>query len=83
MGFETWHLDLKNGDEVFGLLASETADEIAMKDSKGVLTRYKKSEVAKREKLNTSIMPTGLQATMSTQEFVDLLEFLFAQKKAN
>lgn len=83
MGFETFHIELKNGDDLFGLIASETPEELSVKDSRGVLTRYRKSDVTRREKLTTSLMPSGLQASMSRQEFIDLLEFLFAQKKTN
>ena len=82
MGFEAWQIELKNGDESFGLIASETPDELAIKDTKGIVTRFKKSDVLKREQQKISIMPAGLQATMSTEEFVDLLEFLASSKKA-
>jgi putative heme-binding domain-containing protein len=81
MGFESWHLELKSGDDAYGLLSSDTADEIAIKDSKGIVTRYKKSNVLKREQSKLSIMPAGLQMTMTAQEFVDLIEFLASLKK--
>ena len=42
MGFEAWQLQLKSGDDAYGLKASETADEIAIKDINGLVTRYKK-----------------------------------------
>ncbi len=81
MGFEANQIELKSGDEAYGIITSETETELAVKDAKGILTRYKKSEIAKREQSKNSIMPTGLQATMSTQELVDLVEFLSALKK--
>lgn len=80
-GYEGWAIELQNGDEAFGLLASETEDEIAIKTQNGVTSRYKKSEVVKRQKLATSVMPAGLQLTMSTQELVDLIEFLATLRK--
>jgi putative heme-binding domain-containing protein len=82
LGYETYTLELKSGDEAYGLLASDSADEIAIKDLKGIVTHYKKSDVKDRRQLKTSIMPTGLQAAMTTQEFVDLLEYLASLKKA-
>lgn len=81
-GYETWSIELKNGDEAYGLLVSETADEIAVKAVGAIVTRYKKSDVAKRDQLKTSIMPSGLQQTMPTQDFVDLVEYLSTLKKA-
>jgi putative heme-binding domain-containing protein len=80
-GYEAFQLQLKSGDEAFGLLASETADEIAIKAVGGIVTRYKKSEVAKREQMKLSIMPAGLQQNMSAQELVDLIEYLASLKK--
>ena len=81
-GFEAWNIQLKNEDELFGLITSETPDELTVKSQTGVLTRLKKTDIAKRQKLATSLMPTGLQLTMTTQDLVDLVEFLSSLKKA-
>jgi len=81
-GYEAWQIELKSGDEAFGLIVSETADELAIKDTRTIITRIKKSEIAKRQQMKTSIMPAGLQQTMSTQDLVDLVEYLFSLKKA-
>jgi putative heme-binding domain-containing protein len=80
-GYETWQLQLKSGDEAYGLVASETNEELSIKSVGGIITRYKKADIAKREKVGVSIMPTGLQQNMSTQELVDLVEYLFSLKK--
>ncbi len=81
-GYEAFQLQLKSGDEVYGLIASETADEIAIKAVGGIVARYKKSEVVKRDQMKLSIMPAGLQQNMTTQELVDLVEYLSSLKKA-
>ncbi len=81
VGFETYNLQLKSGDEAFGLMVSDSADEVAIKDLKGIVTRYKKADIVSNRQLKTSIMPTGLQQAMTTQEFVDLVEFLSGLKK--
>lgn len=75
-GFEAWSFTLTNGDEAYGLLASETADEVAVKAVGGIVTRLKKSEIESRQQSKLSIMPTGLQSAMTTQELVDLVEYL-------
>jgi putative heme-binding domain-containing protein len=80
-GYEAWQLDLKNGDEAYGLLASESNDEICIKAQGGIVTRYKKSAVARRTQQKTSIMPAGLAQTMSQQDLVDLVEYLASLKK--
>ena len=81
-GYEAWQIELKSGDEAFGLIVSETADELAIKDTKAIITRIKKSEITKRQQMKISIMPAGLQQTMSTQDLVDLVDYLFSLKKA-
>jgi len=80
-GFEAWNFTLKNGDEAYGLIASETADEVAVKAVGGIITQLKKSEIESRQQSKLSIMPSGLQAAMTTQELVDLLEYLVSLKK--
>lgn len=80
-GFEAWEVQLKSGDEAYGLIVSETADELAVKAVGGIVTRYKKNEIARREQLKLSIMPAGLQQAMSAQDLVDLVEYLFSLKK--
>jgi len=81
-GYETWQIELKNGDEAYGLLSSETEDEIAIKAAGNIVSRYKKSDMVRREKLKSSIMPTGLQQAMNTQDLVDLVEYLSSLKKS-
>jgi putative heme-binding domain-containing protein len=81
-GYEAWQLELKSGDEAYGLIVSETADELTIKDTKAILTRIRKSDITKRQQLKVSLMPSGLQQTMSTQDLVDLVEYLSSLKKA-
>jgi len=80
-GYEAWNLVLKNGDEPYGLIASETADEISLKVVGGLVTKFKKSDIASRQQSKLSIMPAGLQQSMTTEEFVDLVEYLSTLKK--
>ena len=60
---------------------SETADEVLLKDAKAIATHVKKGDIATRRKLKTSLMPVGLQQTMSTQDLVDLVGYLSSLKK--
>ncbi|MDB6110936.1 MAG: Heme-binding protein [Pedosphaera sp.] len=80
-GYEAWQLELKSGDEAYGIIISETAEELTLKDPKAIPTRIKRSEIATRRQLKTSIMPTDLQQTMSTQDLIDLVEYLYSLKK--
>lgn len=80
-GFEAWQIELKSGDETYGLVASETEDEITVKTQNGVSSKYKKAQIKTREKMKLSIMPAGLQQSMSVQDLVDLVEYLSSLKK--
>jgi putative heme-binding domain-containing protein len=80
-GYEGWTVTLKEGDELYGLIASETADELTLKAVGGIVTRVKKSEVVSRRQSRLSIMPTGLHLGMTEQELVDLVEYLASLKK--
>jgi putative heme-binding domain-containing protein len=81
VGYEGWNIKLKSGDEITGLIVSETENELSVKTLGGVITRYKKSDVVSREKMSQSLMPEGLTASMTTQDFVDLIEYLSALKR--
>ena len=80
-GYEAFQLELKNGDEPYGLIASETADEIAIKNNAGIVTRYKKTDVKSRQQMKLSIMPAGLQQAIAVSELVDLIQYLTSLKK--
>ncbi len=80
-GFEAWTVTTQNDEEVYGLLISETGDELAVKDLSGVVQRVKKAGIASRTQSTFSLMPSGLQATMTVQELVDLVEYLSRLRK--
>ena len=81
-GYEAWQIELKDGDEVYGLIVSETADELAVKAQNGIVTNYRKSDIATREQQKLSIMPAGLHQAMSLQDLVDLVEYLASLRKS-
>jgi putative membrane-bound dehydrogenase-like protein len=81
-GYEAWHIQLKSGDDAVGLITSETENEIVLKDVRAISTHIKKADIIQRDKLKLSLMPAGLQQTMSTQDLVDLVEYLSSLKKA-
>jgi putative heme-binding domain-containing protein len=79
-GFEAWLLTMRDGDEVLGLIASETDQEVAVKVPGGQVLRYRKAEIVKRDKQAQSIMPAGMQEALSAQDFADLLTYLSSLK---
>ena len=79
--YEGWELMTRNGGEFSGIIASETADELTLKVQQSAPVRLRKSDVTRRQKLKLSIMPAGLQQTMSMQDLTDLVEYLSALRK--
>ncbi|MFM1769613.1 MAG: hypothetical protein RJA22_2142 [Verrucomicrobiota bacterium] len=80
-GYEGWNVTLRDGEELYGLIASETADELVVKGVGGIVTRVRKAEVTGRRQSRLSIMPSGLQQGLSEQELVDLVEYLASLRK--
>lgn len=81
-GYEAWTVTTTDNEEVYGLIVSETAEEIAVKDLSGIVHRIAKSKLADRLPSQFSLMPAGLQATMSVAELVDLVEYMSQLKRA-
>ena len=79
--YATTSLTLQDGNSALGIQISETADELALKAIGGIVMRYKKAAIAQKATLKTSSMPAGLQAAMTQQELVDLVEYLASLKK--
>jgi putative heme-binding domain-containing protein len=83
VGFEAWRIELKDDNEVYGMLVSETSDELIIKSPGGILNHVKKSEITRRTQQKVSAMPAGLAQLMTSRELVDLVEYLSGLKKAN
>jgi putative membrane-bound dehydrogenase-like protein len=78
-GYEGWHIKMKDGSELMGIIASKTNAEIEVRMPGGLVQKVKASSVKSMEQMKMSMMPTGLTAGMSTQDLANLLGYL--QKK--
>ncbi|HZJ15505.1 MAG TPA: hypothetical protein VFD27_10665, partial [Chthoniobacteraceae bacterium] len=65
-----------------GIVRSETADELVLALPGGVATKFARNQIAKREKLTTSMMPSGLNQALSQDDLVNLVEYLASLKAA-
>jgi putative heme-binding domain-containing protein len=65
-----------------GIIASETDQSIVLKFAGGITAPYEKESILDRSTEPVSMMPAGLQRSMTTQELVDLIEYLTSLKKA-
>jgi putative membrane-bound dehydrogenase-like protein len=79
-GYEAYQIKLKDGSQAFGRILSETEDNIELQYMNTRQT-VKKAEVVSRNMMTNSLMPNNLQATMTEQELVDLVQYLSELKK--
>jgi putative membrane-bound dehydrogenase-like protein len=80
-GFEGYRIDMKDGSTLGGIIASKTETDIDLKLPDGSVVSLKTSDIAAMTQLENSMMPAGLQNTMSTEELVDLVEYLMSLKR--
>ncbi|WP_194778032.1 PVC-type heme-binding CxxCH protein [Pararhodonellum marinum] len=81
-GYEGHIIKTKDGSTYGGVIASRTETDLELKMPGGAVTRLKTSDIASIEQMDNSMMPSGMEKTMSTQELVDLVEYLMSLKKS-
>lgn len=81
MGFETQLFTLKDNGIASGIVRSETKDQITVVLPGGATQNVAKNNIAKREKLTTSLMPVGLSNVLSQDDLINLVEYLASLKK--
>jgi putative membrane-bound dehydrogenase-like protein len=82
MGFETTQLALKDGGLGLGIVRSETPEEVVLALPGGATNKFDKKQITNREKLTTSMMPSGLNQALSQDDLVNLVEYLASLKTA-
>ncbi len=75
-GFAAYMLEFKDGRMLAGVIASETADSITLRQPGGLEETIPRAGVATLTASPTSLMPPGLQRAMTPQELADLLSYL-------
>jgi len=76
----TTNLTTRDGEEFSGVVAGENDATLTLKLGGDLVKQVAKGDIARRETLKVSNMPEGLAAGLSTQEFVDLIEYLATLK---
>jgi putative heme-binding domain-containing protein len=74
-----WIVKLKNGTSANGLLAEENDKQIVLKDGTQKIT-ISRADIDRMKETTLSMMPEGLEATMTEQEFIDLVGFLLTKQ---
>ena len=66
----------RDGQQLVGMIGSETDDEIVMRLIGGIQRRVPKSTITERKRMDASLMPPGLERTMTEADLVHLVEYL-------
>lgn len=80
-GYEGYEVKFKDGSTMTGIISSKTETDLQMKFPGGLVQNYKTANVVSTKKMDTSMMPSGLQEAMTTPELVDLVAYLSTLKK--
>lgn len=75
-GFITHHFEMKDGEEYEGFVTLEAADKVTIRNAAAQEIVILVKDIAKRTKLERSIMPEGLAANLTVKEFASLLDYL-------
>ena len=81
-GYGTVIVETKTGTSFTGILKQSTADQVQLMGVDGKLVAIAKADIKEQSGNTVSLMPEGLQAGLSLQEFTDLIEYLTTLKQA-
>ena len=76
--YRNFQFELKNGDEVLGMIVKEDAASLTVQTgaSDALIQTFKKSDVKEQQPQNSSPMPLGLLNLLSKEEIFDLLAYV-------
>lgn len=78
--YYTVNIFISDGGAFAGFVESEDDASVTLRMGAELLQKIDKRTITKRETVKTSTMPDAVAATLSGQEFVDMIEYLAAQK---
>jgi putative heme-binding domain-containing protein len=76
IGYGTTIVETKSGEEFEGVVKESTADALELIGAEGKRVRIAVGDIKEQRGSTRSLMPEGLQAGLSRQEFTDLIEYL-------
>ena len=71
-----WEAELKNGAKQTGILVSESATDVTLRQTGGIDVTVKRSDLVRLSNSNMSLMTPGLEAGLTVQQMADLLAYL-------
>jgi putative heme-binding domain-containing protein len=75
-GYAAIAFEMTSGPDVFGRVERETAETIEIYDTNGELRTLERADVVSRTPGRTSVMPEGLAALLTKEQFADLFAYV-------
>lgn len=75
-GYNVVELELKDGEELGGMIRAETAESLVVQPASGAPVTIPKQKIRARKPTAASLMPEGLETGLSLEDFSDLLSYL-------
>jgi putative membrane-bound dehydrogenase-like protein len=75
-GYELWKVKRTNGEELTGIISSETSATLTIRFPNGEDVTIPRSELSSIEAMENSAMPVGLENSVSVEDMADLLAYL-------
>jgi len=79
-GFMAYNCTLKSGEQLYGVIATETSASLTLKMAGNLTKSVLRSEIASLQSTGTSLMPEGLEAALTPQSLADLIAYLKVAK---
>ncbi len=80
VGFASVAIETKGDESLSGLIGSENAASVTLRVAGGTERVLPRTEIRSLTGMNQSLMPEGLEAGLTKEQFADLLEFVFTAK---
>jgi putative heme-binding domain-containing protein len=75
-------IETAKGESVQGVLISQTAAEVTIKNADALLRTFKRSEIDQMAKSPVSLMPAELNKNLTTQDLADVVEYMMTLREA-
>ena len=75
-GYDIWSVEMKSGETIQGLIATETPSALTIRNYGGQETVIARQNIKSLKALGMSVMPAGLEGQITPEDMADLLVFL-------
>ncbi|HEY8749551.1 MAG TPA: PQQ-dependent sugar dehydrogenase [Tepidisphaeraceae bacterium] len=80
VGYSNTIIRTKSGDTFQGIVKESTEQSIGLMGADGKLIQVKTADIDQKRTSDVSLMPEGLEATLTQQQFADLISYLTTLK---